>query len=105
MKDLITIKCPKCGRHYLPSEIFYPDDFFGKQTNITRNALGEIEFYFGSDMDTTESYVCDECNTKLDIQAKLTFDVAVHTDEDFDEDFTVAINSNKLHLAESDLFA
>jgi uncharacterized OB-fold protein len=24
------IVCPKCGREYLPVEIYYPNSFFGK---------------------------------------------------------------------------
>ena len=45
MKDLTVVRCPVCGQNYLPSEIFMPDSFFGKQRDITRNASGEIEFY------------------------------------------------------------
>lgn len=29
-KKLELIICPKCGREYLPAEIYYPNEFLGK---------------------------------------------------------------------------
>ena len=38
-----VIKCPHCGREYLPVEIFYPASFFGKPTTVYRDEQGKIE--------------------------------------------------------------
>ena len=45
-----VIKCPHCGREYLPVEIFYPTSFFGKPTNVYRDEQGKIENISGDDM-------------------------------------------------------
>lgn len=80
------IKCPKCGAEYLPSEIFYPQYFFGKVSDIVKDNNGEILSYDGDSMDTSETYVCDFCRTKFEVRAKISFDV---TDVDaFDEEYS-----------------
>lgn len=105
MKDLVVVKCPVCGQEYLPSEIFLPNNFFGKQKDITRNASGEIEFYFGDDPDYDEEFVCESCLSKLKIHANLNFNVIVDSGENFDEDYTTPINKpKKLKLDETELF-
>lgn len=105
MKDLVTIKCPVCGQNYLPSEVFIPESFFGKQKDITRNASGEIEFYLGDDPDYNEEFVCESCLSKLKIHANLTFNVEVDSGEDFDEEYITKINKpKKLKLDETELF-
>ena len=105
MKDIPIIKCPVCGRNMLPSEVFLPNSFFGKQSDITRNNSGEIEFYLGDDMDLDEEYVCDSCLSKLKIHANLSFDVEVAAEENYDEDYITPINKpKKIKLAETELF-
>mgnify|MGYP006988847762 CR=1 FL=1 len=105
MRDLVVVKCPVCGTNYLPSEIFMPDSFFGKQRDITRNASGEIEFYLGDDPDYEEEFVCESCLTKLKIRANLNFNVEVNNGEDFDEDYSTPINKpKKIKLDETELF-
>lgn len=105
MKDLVTIKCPVCGQNYLPSEVFIPESFFGKQKDITRNASGEIEFYLGDDPDYNEEFVCESCLSKLKIHANLIFNVEVDNGEDFDEDYSTQINKpKKIKLDETELF-
>lgn len=67
------IKCPKCGREYLPAEVYYPKDFFGNPQDILRNNQGEIEDCLGSSLNTTEHYTCDSCNTCFKVTAKVSF--------------------------------
>ena len=103
MKDLITIKCPICGTEYLPSEVFYPDSFFGKQKDITRNNSGEVEFYLGDDPNYEEEFVCESCLTKLNIKARLSFDVEQISGED--EEYSTPIDKkHKIKLEEETLF-
>ena len=105
MRDLVTVKCPVCGQAYLPSEIFLPQSFFGKQKDITRNASGEIEFYLGDDPDYDETFICESCLSKLKIHANLSFNVVVDKGENFDEDYSTPINKpKKLKLDETELF-
>lgn len=105
MKDLVVVKCPVCGQEYLPSEIFLPNDFFGKQKDITRNASGEIEFYLGDDSNYDEEFICESCLSKLKIHANLSFNVTVDNGENFDEDYTTPISKpKKLKLDETELF-
>ena len=55
------IKCPDCGAEYLPAEIFYPDEFFGKPNSIEKDVYGKLLFFNGNDMNLTETYRCDYC--------------------------------------------
>lgn len=104
MKDLVVVKCPVCGTSYLPSEIFLPQSFFGKQRDITRNASGEIEFYLGDDPNYDEEFICESCLTKLKIHANLNFNIVIN-DDDFDEEYSTTINKpKKLKLEEESLF-
>lgn len=105
MKNLVTIKCPVCGTEYLPSEIFLPDNFFGKQKDITRNQSGEVEFYLGDDPDYDEEFICESCLSRLKIHTNLIFNVEVANDENFDEDYSTPVNRpKKFKLEEESLF-
>lgn len=106
MKDLITIQCPVCGTHYLPSEIYIPDSFFGKQKEVIRNPDGTINFYIGEDADYTEKFVCETCGAKLNIEAIPTFNVTVdNREEDYDSDYESVIDKpKKIKLNEVDIF-
>lgn len=104
MKDLPIIKCPVCGAEYTPAEVFMPDSFFGKQTDIFRSMDGQIEFYDGTDPDLTETFTCEHCNTDLSIEAKLSFKVDVAVD-DFEEEYVSKIDKPaKITLDEETLF-
>lgn len=69
------ITCPKCGREYLPSEIYIPDAFFGRPQDIDRTSKGKIESFTGKAMDLEETYICDTCKCKFNVVAKLSFKV------------------------------
>ena len=95
---LKIIKCPHCGKEYLPVEIFYPNSFFGKPTEIYRNEEGEIENIQGTDMDLCETYICDDCRTLFKVDADITFTV---TDiNNFDEEYTSKLYGDRITLAE-----
>ena len=90
-RKLTVIKCPVCGREYLPAEIFVPKYFFGSPEYIVRNDSGEIEEYIGTTLDTAENYVCDKCNSSIKIEAKINFSVCVDESINFDTDYTTFI--------------
>lgn len=104
MKDVPIIKCPVCGMEYMPSEVFMPNSFFGKQKDIFRSVDGQIEFYDGDDPELTETFTCEHCGTNLSIEAKLTFKVDELKD-DFNEEYVTKIDKpNKIILDEETLF-
>ena len=93
-----VIKCPHCGKEYLPVEIFYPNSFFGKPDEVYRDEEGKIECISGTDMDLSETYVCDDCRTLFKVDANLDFIV---TDiNNFDEDFTSDLYGDRVTLTE-----
>lgn len=73
MKKSLIIRCPKCGREYLPGEIFIPNSFLGQPTNVVKGFDGAILAYDGEEMDLSEEYICDNCNTKFSVKAIVTF--------------------------------
>jgi len=104
LKELPIITCPICGTEYLPSEIFLPNDVFGKQYDITKDDNGKIKFYLGDDPNLDEEFICECCNTKLNITMKMSFDIKEFED-DFDEEYSVEINKpKKIKLEETNLF-
>jgi len=91
MDDKIVIKCPHCGREYLPCEIYYPDDLLGSAKNIIRD--GKTIIYFdGNNMNLKESYICDECGKSFDVEAKITFETTKDEKYDFDDDYSTSLN-------------
>lgn len=97
----IYIKCPNCGREYLPAEIYIPQAFFGKPTSIDRNAgTGKIEEFYGTDMDLNEHYVCDKCNTPFNITAKLQFITVEDSKFNPNTDYKTRIKKQPLFLSE-----
>ena len=71
--DPAIIVCPKCGAEYLPCEIFLPNAFLGKACDIVKDDSGEILSFDGYNMDNRETYVCDFCKTKFEVNAKVAF--------------------------------
>ena len=91
-----VIECPKCGREYLPAEIFFPKYFFGVPKDIVRDTYGRILDYEGTSVDLTEKYVCDKCNTEFNVKAKVTFTSELTKLENIDEEYTSVIHTNTL---------
>jgi hypothetical protein len=76
MNDL-KISCPHCGKNYHPAEIFIPQQFFAvPQMNIT------------------EEYTCDSCDTTFNVCAKLSFVSYITKDMDFNTDYERNVNSS-----------
>lgn len=103
MEETIKIICPICGAEYLPVEIFMPEEFFGRPTEIIRDPADKIEFFLGKGMNLNENYVCDSCGATMRVKARISFDV--ETDPvDEDEYVTTFERPKKIKLEEVDLF-
>lgn len=92
-RKLVFVKCPKCGREYLPSEIFIPKSFFGAPDFIKRDINGAIENFTGTSMDTDELYCCDNCNTSFKVTTKISFDTEINVETDFNSDYESTLKS------------
>ena len=101
MKKTITIECPYCHMQYLPSEIYLPNSFFGKPQYIEKDYSGKIIDYCGKDMDLTEVYTCDKCNTQFSIKAKIFFETAKFTKHNINDQYVVQLKKKQLMLDEN----
>ena len=99
----VVIKCPCCGAEYLPSEIYIPEVFFGKPTEVVRDSAGKIDFHFGTDMDLDEEFICEYCSTHFKIKAKLSFETS-SSQEPAEEHVTHFNRFKKIKLEEEQLF-
>ena len=101
MKDLKIdkIKCPNCGAEYLPSEIFYPNDFLGKPNHIYKTVDGEILDIDGPAQKFNEEFICDYCNKPLNICVEHSYNVTVNIAKDLD-DFVTPLYGDRLILKE-----
>lgn len=79
-----VIKCPICGREYHPSEIFVPKYFFGTAV-VRRDEKGKIIDIIGDDMDLSENYCCDNCNTTFNISSEISFSSDAIIQEDMSD--------------------
>lgn len=84
--NIVKIKCPHCDQEYLPGEIFIPKYLVGQPKNIERDIEGKILWYDGINPDLKEVYVCDKCNKKFEINAKIDFNVS-KINASFDEEY------------------
>lgn len=100
MKRLFTvIKCPNCGTEYLPAEIYVPNAFFGKPSNIAKHN-GKVVSFYGDSMDLRESYTCDTCDTKFTVRASVLFNTSV--EEDFEQGYTANFEKSQFIMDEYD---
>lgn len=67
------IRCCHCGAEYLPAEIFLPNDFLGKPRAIEKDLNGKLINYLGKNMNINESYYCDFCGRKFNVEASVKF--------------------------------
>lgn len=88
------IECPKCGREYLPAEIFVPRAFFGKPEDIERDFAGKILSYEGTSVDLFEKYICDKCDTEFRIIAKLQLTTELGFPGNFNEEYLSKVENN-----------
>lgn len=103
MQNVPRIVCPTCGQEYLMAEIFLPSEFIGKPKEIVRTADGKITAFLGEPSNLEEEYICDNCNTKMNIKANISFEVS--TKEELEEEYvTTFTKPKKLKLEEETLF-
>lgn len=95
-----TIVCPCCGREYLPAEIFMPNSFLGKPSNIIKTRDGKIDVFIGQSMDLQETYICDKCLKPFKVTAKVQFKSEYQPNIDFNSTHTTSLKEDKLHLFE-----
>lgn len=95
------IVCPKCGREYLPAEIYYPNSFFGRPQDIDRTNDGKIENFTGKSMDLEESYQCDNCGCRFQVSAKVSFKATEINKYDMSK-YSTPLFEPKLTLFEGD---
>ena len=93
-----VIECPRCGRQYLPAEIFIPKVFFGKPRDIVRDVYGKILEYEDTSLDSTESYTCDKCNTTFEVKAKISFFTDTNKSSNMDDDYISSVKVSSLFL-------
>lgn len=99
-EEFDIIRCPHCDAEYLPSEIFYPNDFLGKPSDIEKTSTGEILCaYGGTSQKFAEEFVCEYCNKPLIITTKHSYNVAVNLKKDNDA-FTTPLYKDRIILKE-----
>lgn len=80
----VAIKCPHCGREYLPGEIFMPGELLGRSRTIVKDALGKIlyvEWEEDEEPTFTETYICDECGKEFIVEATVSFKTKAQAEE------------------------
>lgn len=85
------IVCPTCGMQYTPSEIYYPGDLIGKQTNIIRDDDGKIIYYQDNDICLNQEFICDHCGSAFTINADIVYSTKSCKEHDFDDDYVTKI--------------
>lgn len=99
-EKLDVIVCPTCGCEYLPAEIYLPNSFFGKPTNIEKTREGKVETFEGMTMNPNESFICDHCGTHFNVKANITFKATVDAAKDFTTDYVSPLKEKKISLFE-----
>lgn len=90
-QQLILINCPNCGAEYLPAELFLPFNYFNKPFFIEKDENGKIIHQIDGELNLQETYICDHCNKKFEIDSKIFFETKILETEDFSEDFCVKL--------------
>ena len=96
------IKCPKCGKEYLPCEVFLPDYFLGKANEIIRDEEEKIISYEGIQQDLNEDFICDRCGTSFKVEATISYNVSKNESSSFDEEYSTTIYTDRIRLKEED---
>lgn len=97
-----VIVCNVCGQEYSPAEIYMPNEFFGNPKEIIRDPTsGKIEFVTGTDMNLDEDFICYNCNNKMHVHARISFEV---NNDQFDEEYSSPISKPKKFTLSEGLF-
>lgn len=94
------IICPCCSAEYLCSEIYVPDALVGKPREVDKNAYGRIKKVYGDNASNEEEYICDFCNTKFYVYAKMLFRTSIKKDETFEEEYSLNVSGDKVEMQE-----
>lgn len=68
------IICPTCGHEYHIAEIYYGDKLLGRPLNIIKDENGKILGFEGSDANYSEQYICDNCDSRFEVTASITYE-------------------------------
>lgn len=85
------IRCPFCGAEYVPSEIYYPDDFLPDVSDLTKDAGGKIIACASKPMNLEEEYVCDYCGHAFTAVADVVLSAKKCEEHDFGFDYSAPI--------------
>ena len=93
------VKCPYCGYEYVPSEIYYPDEFLGKPKNIYRDVDGKIE-KIDKEPNLNEIYTCDSCGKTFKVSASVNFVTEKLEELNFEDDYVSPLYKDRITLEE-----
>lgn len=93
------IKCPYCGYEYVPSEIYYPNEFLGKPKNIYRDVDGKIE-KIDKESNLNETYTCDSCDKTFKVSASVNFVTEKLEELNFEDDYVSPLYKDRITLEE-----
>lgn len=90
----LYIKCPTCSAEYLPEEIFVSlldNNYYIQKTSDTHEIIdsdytGQVE----------DSYICNYCNTKFKVVAKLSFNSFIDEKFNFNELYSTKLKPTVL---------
>lgn len=85
------LTCPKCGKEYLPAEIFIPSYFIGRVRYIERDERNKIVSIVGDNMDLSETFICDNCSCLFHVNTEVSFTVVEDKVGNFDEEYTTKL--------------
>lgn len=103
MKDsnVKYVVCPCCGAEYHPAEIFMPQTLLGRP-KVVRDSVGHIVSWTGDPVCLREKYICDYCDSPLDVQMKLDYRTSYNKKMDTRMPYTTQINHPRFTLSEND---
>ena|SRR5574344_937218 len=96
----IVITCPRCGMEYLPAEIFYPNIFFGRPSNIDRDYNHKLIDYCGTSLNNEESYTCNNCKTPFRVYASVNFRSVIDSSKDISKPYVTKLRKETLFMDE-----
>ncbi len=92
--DKVIIKCPYCGAEYLPSEIFYPEDFI-PEVDVIKDEAGKIVVHDRITNEAYEEYTCDVCDHTFKVKMKVSVEAEKCDEHDFNYDTITKVSQNK----------